>query len=142
MLIFRQLFDQQSATYTYLLADRKSSEAVIIDPVFEQARRDAALVEELGLRLLYTLDTHVHADHVTGASMLKRRVGAQIAVSAASGVTGADRCLIEGDEVAFGERRLSIRATPRGTRFARICFGRLPITSSAFRWPPLACLTP
>jgi len=115
MLIFRQLFDQQSATYTYLLADRKSSEAVIIDPVFEQARRDAALVEELGLRLLYTLDTHVHADHVTGASMLKRRVDAQIAVSAASGVTGADRYLIEDDEVAFGERHLRIRATPGHT---------------------------
>jgi sulfur dioxygenase len=115
MFIFRQLFDQQSATYTYLLADRKSGEAVIIDPVFEQAHRDAALVEELGLRLLYTLDTHVHADHVTGASILKRRTGAQIAVSALGGVIGADRYLVAGDKVSFGRRHLRIRATPGHT---------------------------
>ena len=66
-MIFRQLFDPQSSTYTYLLADAASREAVLIDPVFEHARRDAALIEELGLKLLCTLDTHVHADHVTGA---------------------------------------------------------------------------
>ena len=67
MLVFRQLFDPSSSTYTYLLADPKSGEAVIIDPVFEQVRRDAALIDELGLKLLYSLETHVHADHVTGA---------------------------------------------------------------------------
>ncbi len=71
MLIFRQLFDPQSSTYSYLLADRRSREAVLIDPVFEQARRDAALIQELGLKLVATLDTHVHADHVTGAWLLK-----------------------------------------------------------------------
>lgn len=70
-MIFRQLFDPQSSTYTYLLADRASREAVLIDPVFEQVRRDAALVDELGLRLVATIDTHVHADHVTGAWLLK-----------------------------------------------------------------------
>ncbi len=67
MLIFRQLFDPQSSTYTYLLADGKSRMAVIIDPVFEQVRRDAALIAELDLKLLYSLETHIHADHVTGA---------------------------------------------------------------------------
>ncbi|HXU55985.1 MAG TPA: MBL fold metallo-hydrolase, partial [Casimicrobiaceae bacterium] len=66
-MIFRQLFDPQSSTYSYLLADRRSREAVLIDPVFEQARRDAALIQELDLKLVATLDTHVHADHVTGA---------------------------------------------------------------------------
>ncbi len=71
MLIFRQLFDPQSSTYTYLLGDEESRQAVLIDPVFEQVRREAALIEELGLELLYTLDTHVHADHVTGAWLLK-----------------------------------------------------------------------
>ncbi|MGH7036228.1 MAG: MBL fold metallo-hydrolase, partial [Stellaceae bacterium] len=65
MLLFRQLFDQQSSTYTYLLADREGGEAVLIDPVFEQAQRDAALIRELRLRLAWTLETHVHADHVT-----------------------------------------------------------------------------
>jgi glyoxylase-like metal-dependent hydrolase (beta-lactamase superfamily II) len=67
MLVFRQLFDPTSSTYTYLLGDSAAGEAVLIDPVFEHARRDAALLRELGLRLVATLDTHVHADHVTGA---------------------------------------------------------------------------
>ena len=65
MLIFRQLFDPASSTYTYLLGD--AGQAVLIDPVFEHERRDVALLRELGLQLVATLDTHVHADHVTGA---------------------------------------------------------------------------
>ena len=63
-MIFRQLFDPQSSTYSYLLADEKSGEAVLIDPVFEQARRDRALLAELGVTLRYTLETHVHADQI------------------------------------------------------------------------------
>ena len=74
-MIFRQLFDPQSSTYTYLLADSATREALLIDPVFEHARRDGALIEELGLKLRHTLETHVHADHVTGAWLLKRRFG-------------------------------------------------------------------
>jgi glyoxylase-like metal-dependent hydrolase (beta-lactamase superfamily II) len=70
MLVFRQLFDLQSSTYTYLLGDAASGEALIIDPVFENVRRDTALLRELGLRLVATLDTHVLADHVTGAWLL------------------------------------------------------------------------
>ena len=80
-MIFRQLFDPQSSTYTYLLADSATREAVLIDPVFEHARRDAALVEELGLKLAWTLETHVHADHVTGAWLLREKLGSKIAVS-------------------------------------------------------------
>ena len=113
MLIFRQLFDPQSSTYTYLLAD--GGEAVMIDPVFEQVRRDAALVEELGLRLLFTLETHIHADHVTGAWPHKQRTGCQIAVSDSSGAEGADRYLHHGDTVTFGGRYLQVRATPGHT---------------------------
>src|SRR5215468_12769951 len=115
MLIFRQLFDPASSTYTYLLADGRSGAAVIIDPVFEQVRRDSALIDELGLRLIYSLETHVHADHVTGAWMLKRRTGCRIAVSATSGAEGADRYLVPDDIVAFGERNLQVRATPGHT---------------------------
>src|SRR6266480_4530799 len=81
LMLFRQLFDQQSSTYTYLLADERSRAALLIDPVFEQARRDAALVEELGLKLAWTLETHLHADHVTGAWLLKQRLGSRIALS-------------------------------------------------------------
>jgi len=115
MLIFRQLVDPPSSTYTYLLADSRISAAVLIDPVFEQAQRDAALIGELGLQLLYTLETHTHADHVTGAWMLKRRLGSQIAVGQASGAKGADRKLSHGDRIDFGGRHLSVRATPGHT---------------------------
>jgi len=114
-MIFRQLFDQQSSTYTYLLADSLTREAVLIDPVFEHARRDAALIGELGIKLSFTLETHVHADHVTGAALLKRRLGSKILLSKASGAEGADRTLEDGDIVAFGEHKLEARATPGHT---------------------------
>jgi sulfur dioxygenase len=114
-MIFRQLFDPQSSTYTYLLADSLTREAVLIDPVFEHARRDAALIGELGVKLLFTLETHVHADHVTGAWLLKRRLGSRIALSTATGAEGADRYLAAGDLVAFGMRTLEARATPGHT---------------------------
>src|SRR5438270_4113898 len=104
MLIFRQLFDPQSSTYSYLLADNRSREAILIDAVFEQARRDAALIEELGVKLVATLETHVHADHVTGAWLLKRRFLSDIVLSSASGAEGADRYLGHGDRVSFGNR--------------------------------------
>src|SRR4051794_9847492 len=93
MLIFRQLFDTASSTYTYLVGDAASGEALLIDPVFEQARRDEALLRELGLRLIATLETHVHADHVTGAWLLKLQTRSIIAVSAQSGAAYADRLL-------------------------------------------------
>ena len=115
MLVFRQLFDLPSSTYTYLLGDADAGVALLIDPVFENLRRDSALLRELGLRLLATLDTHVHADHVTGAWMLKQRCGGQIMVAEASGARHADRLLRHGDRVAFGGRHLEARATPGHT---------------------------
>ncbi len=116
MLIFRQLFDPQSSTYSYLLADGPTREAVLIDPVFEQARRDAALIQELDLTLVATLETHVHADHVTGAWLLKDRCGSSIALAQASEAAGADRYLAHGDRVHFGKRYLEVRATPGHTQ--------------------------
>jgi len=115
MLVFRQLFDPQSSTYTYLLGDRPSGQAVLIDPVFEQVRRDVALVGELGLKLVATLETHVHADHVTGAWLLKQRTGSRIMLATASGAADADRYLSQDDVVAFGGRRLMVRPTPGHT---------------------------
>jgi sulfur dioxygenase len=113
-MIFRQLFDPQSSTYTYLLADARTREAVLIDPVFEQARRDAALVKELGLRLIATLETHVHADHVTGAWLLKHKLGSRIGVPAASNAEGAD-VLIAEEPIRFGGSSLEPRHTPGHT---------------------------
>ena len=115
MLIFRQLFDTASSTYTYLLGDSSAGEAVLIDPVYEHERRDLALLRELGLRLVATLDTHVHADHVTAAWLMKQRCGSQILLSEHSGAAHADRLLKHGDRVAFGARTLEVRATPGHT---------------------------
>ena len=115
MLVFRQLFDAPSSTYTYLLGDAASGEALLIDPVFENARRDAALLRELGLRLVATLDTHVHADHVTGAWLLKAQCGSQIMLAEAAAAAHADRLLKHGERVAFGRRHLEVRATPGHT---------------------------
>ena len=115
MLVFRQLFDQQSSTYTYLVADPGSREAVLIDSVFEQARRDQALIGELGLKLLWTLETHVHADHVTGACLHQQWLGSRIAIAAAADAVGGDRMLAHGDRIEFGRRALEVRATPGHT---------------------------
>lgn len=113
MLLFRQLFDPVSCTYTYLLAD--AGEAILIDPVFEQAARDAALMRELGLHLVATAETHVHADHVSAGWLHKSQSGSRIAIAAASGVEGADLRLVHGDRVAFGRRFIEARATPGHT---------------------------
>jgi sulfur dioxygenase len=113
MLALRPLFDSTSSTYTYLLGD--GGEAVLIDPVFEHVRRDTALLRELGLRLVATLETHVHADHVTGAWLLHQRTGSRIALAAEGGAQGVDQPLRHGDKVSFGRRHLHVRATPGHT---------------------------
>jgi glyoxylase-like metal-dependent hydrolase (beta-lactamase superfamily II) len=112
-LSFRQLFDRESCTYTYVLAGPDRS-AVIIDPVLEHAERDARILEELGLELRWILDTHVHADHITGARALQRRFGVPRAISRASGAA-ADRLLEDGDQLEFGARSLEVRLTPGHT---------------------------
>ncbi|MFO0349993.1 MAG: rhodanese-like domain-containing protein [Alphaproteobacteria bacterium] len=114
-MIFRQLFDPVSSTYTYVLGDEASRQAVIIDPVFDQVHRDVALLRELGLTLVASLDTHVHADHVTGAWLLREELGCRIALAASGGATGVDLPLRHGDRVAFGARSLEARATPGHT---------------------------
>ncbi len=114
-MFFRQLFDSVSSTYSYLLADERSGEAVLIDCVFEQHARDAALVRELGLSLVGVLDSHCHADHVTGAWLMKRAFGSQIALSAAYGAEHVDVALSHGDTLRFGQHCLEVRATPGHT---------------------------
>ena len=114
-MIFRQLFDGQTSTFSYLLGDERSRQAVIIDSVFEQHWRDLALIRELELSLCMTLETHVHADHVTGSWLMKEAVGSQIAASEGSGTRGGDRSLSDGDIIEVGDLRIEVRATPGHT---------------------------
>ena len=115
-LIFKQLFDQTSGTYSYLLADSQSRQAVFIDTVFEQHQRDLSLLQELQLQLLACIETHCHADHVTGAWLLKSVLGGEIMAAAQSGITPVDRALQHGDQVQFGSRYLRVLATPGHTQ--------------------------
>jgi sulfur dioxygenase len=114
-MIFRQLFDQVSSTYTYLLADPHTREGVLIDCVFERHARDAALIRELELELLYTLDTHCHADHVTGAWLMKQALGSKVALSPQYRATNVDLPLTHGASLRFGAYSLDVRATPGHT---------------------------
>lgn len=114
-MLFRQLFDLESSTYTYLLADETIREAVLIDPVFEQFGRDRALLHELDLTLRYTIDTHVHADHVTAAWRFRAALGSRIVLSKSSGADGADVWIGDGDGVTVGSIGLVARATPGHT---------------------------
>jgi sulfur dioxygenase len=115
-LILRQLFDSASSTYTYVLGDPQSRQAVIIDTVFEQHLRDRALIDELGLHLVAALDTHCHADHVTGAWLMQHATACKIGISRRyAGLEGADLMLDHGDRIQFGTRYLEVRATPGHT---------------------------
>lgn len=114
-MIFHQLFDPASSTYTYLLSCDQTRDAVLIDPVFEQHARDIALIRELQLHVCYVLDTHVHADHVTGAWLAKKALRTEIVLSKRSGAEGADVSIDHGEVLAFGNCALQVRATPGHT---------------------------
>lgn len=114
-LLFRQLYDARSSTYTYLVADEVTRKAVLIDGVFEQFTRDIALVRELELDLVYTLETHVHADHVTSAWLFKDALRTRIVSAMAGGAQGVDLAVKHDDVIPFGGRSLSVRATPGHT---------------------------
>ncbi len=114
-IIFRQLFDQTSGTYTYLLGDSETKEAIYIDSVFEQHQRDYSLLQELGLSLVACLETHCHADHVTGAWLLKLKTGCRIIASEATGIDPLDDFAVPGKNISFGKHSLSVIATPGHT---------------------------
>lgn len=115
-MLFRQLMDTAgSHTYTYILADEDTKDAVIIDPVLEMVERDLQVVDELDLKLNYVLNTHCHADHITGSGKIKKlRPGVKSFISKASGAQ-ADVYLEPGDEVRFGKCKLICRPTPGHT---------------------------
>jgi glyoxylase-like metal-dependent hydrolase (beta-lactamase superfamily II)/rhodanese-related sulfurtransferase len=114
-LLLRQLFDADTGTFTYLLADVASRQGMLIDAVFEQHGRDLSLLRELGITLVACLDTHAHADHVTGSWLMHEATGCAIGLAAAVGAANVTLPLQHGDRVAFGDRALEVRSTPGHT---------------------------
>ena len=114
-LLFRQLFDADTGTFTYLLVDVATAQGVLIDPVFEQHPRDLSLIQELGVDLEVSLDTHAHADHVTGSWLMQQATGCAIGLAASVRASHVTRALQHGDRIAFGSRHLEVRSTPGHT---------------------------
>ncbi len=112
-----QEVDDRAESRTYIIADRESGQAVIVDSTIENVDRDLAIAHELSLTLLFAIETHVHADHITGASLIKNRLDARIVYGggAEGVVTGADLFLHDGQELRFGDSVLKALATPGHT---------------------------
>ncbi|GLJ08653.1 hypothetical protein SUGI_0093060 [Cryptomeria japonica] len=117
-LLFRQLFEKDSSTYTYLLADMEHPDkpAVLVDPVDKTADRDFNLIKELGLKLIYAMNTHVHADHVTGTGLLKIKMPGVKSVISEASKAKADIFVNAGDKIHFGNLFLEVRPTPGHTQ--------------------------
>lgn len=112
-----QLFDIESSTFTYILTVPGSNEAVIIDPVDHHCERDLRHLERLRLRLVYVLETHAHADHITSAGKLRELTGAQAAVPSGCGIAPAELQLNDGDVIRFGNgEEIKVMHTPGHTR--------------------------
>ena len=114
-MFFKQLIEADSSTYTYLLGCEDSRKAVLIDPVLDTVERDLRIVQELGLTLIATLETHVHADHLTGAKRIKSRIGSKIACPAMLQLPCADIGVQEGQPFKVGTVELHPLFTPGHT---------------------------
>ena len=114
-MIFRQLFEPESSTYTYLVACGETAQAVLVDPVLETVERDLAVLRDLGLTLEYTLETHIHADHVTSACRLRSLTGCKVAYPEMDGLACADVAVSEADPLRVGRLTLQPLFTPGHT---------------------------
>ena len=111
-----QFFDSTSSTYTYLISDKASGDIAIVDPVIENLERDTQWINRLGGSLRWILETHIHADHITGAHYLRKKFStAQIGLSANAEATGQDLSLLEGEELALGAQSIHVLETPGHT---------------------------
>lgn len=111
-----QLFDAESSTYTYLLWDKDTKDAILVDPVDTQVDRDIDEATKLNLSLVYGVNTHAHADHITGTHLLKQKISGLKSVIAESSGAKADLHVVAGDRIFFGSRFLSVRSTPGHTK--------------------------
>jgi len=109
--------DDRAESRSYIIADHDSGRAIIIDAILDNVERDITILKELNLNLMYALETHIHADHITGASLIKDRTGARIIYGggAEGTVTGVDAFLADGQELHFGKTVLRALATPGHT---------------------------
>ncbi len=114
-MLFRQLFDSETSTYTYLIGDRGTKEAVLVDPVLEQVERDRQLLQELGLTLSFCLETHIHADHITATGRLRELTGCQGIVPQNAKAKCADRFCGGWGKIGVGEVEIKAIATPGHT---------------------------
>lgn len=114
-MLFRQLYEPESSTYTYLIGCPDTRKAVLIDPVMETVERDLTAIQGLGLELAFTLETHVHADHVTSACRLRSLTGCKVAYPAADGLACSDVGVSEESPLSVGSIRLEALFTPGHT---------------------------
>lgn len=114
-LIFRQMVELVSSTYTYILGCSVTKKAVIIDPVMETVHRDAQIIRDLSLDLIYGLNTHVHADHITGTGILRTAFPGMKSVLSVNSGAKADHFVKDGDKIKFGHECLEVRTTPGHT---------------------------
>jgi sulfur dioxygenase len=114
-MLFRQMFDRSTSTYTYLIADLEQKAAILIDPVLEQVERDLQQLAELGLTLKYCIETHIHADHITGTAKLREIAACRGIVPTGAGAICADRFIQDGEYLRMGAVQIKAIATPGHT---------------------------
>lgn len=114
-MLFRQLFDRETSTYTYLIANKVTREAVLVDPVLEQFNRDLTLLTDLGLNLRYCLETHIHADHITATNKLRETTGCLGIVPENAQAACANSQIKDGEVLQIGEVKIKAIATPGHT---------------------------
>jgi glyoxylase-like metal-dependent hydrolase (beta-lactamase superfamily II) len=114
-MIFRQLFEAETSTYSYLLGCERTRRAVLIDPVASELNNYLDLLQSLDIKLIYTLETHVHADHITGSGLLREKVGSKSVLHRDAGALCADLLVTDGVLLQVGDLEFEVRHTPGHT---------------------------
>lgn len=114
-MLLRQFYDKESGTFSYLVATDYGGQALIIDPVLEQVNLYEKLINDFGLQLIYAIDTHTHADHVTGTGTLRQKLGCKVVMGKATQTKNVDLLLNEGEKLTVGNLTFTLLHTPGHT---------------------------